>query len=134
MIPAQYTILVVDDDPDARAILNRFLTKAGYGVHLAANGREALEFVDAHPPDVIVLDLMMPVMSGFEVLSALRMREVWARLPVVVITADPGHTASHLGVAAVLSKPFNIIDVQAAIRVAISTARGDSKGGELPVS
>jgi len=53
-------------------------------VRLATNGREALELVSSHPADLIILDLSMPVMNGFEVLSALRVNEEWAKIPVVV--------------------------------------------------
>ncbi len=112
-------VLVVDDDASVREALEGFLTKAGYDVHLVANGREALEYVKSRPADVIVLDLLMPVMSGFEVLIALRANKSWARIPVVVVTADAGHLAARLGVRTTLVKPFNMVDVQAAIRVAL---------------
>jgi len=119
-IPRRSTILVVDDDASVREALDGFLTRAGYDVRLVANGSEALELVKSSPPNAIVLDLLMPVMSGFEVLIALRANKSWARIPVVVVTADPGHLAARLGVRATLVKPFNMVDVQAAIRVALT--------------
>jgi CheY-like chemotaxis protein len=119
-LPRRSTVLVVDDDASVRESLEGFLTKAGYDVHLVANGGEALESVKASTPDVIVLDLLMPVMSGFEVLIALRANKSWARIPVVVVTADAGHLAARLNVRATLVKPFNMIDVQASIRLALA--------------
>ena len=68
----------------------------------------------------MVLDLLMPVMSGFEVLIALRANKSWKHIPVVVLTADAGHLAARLGVRATLIKPFNQADVQAAIKLALA--------------
>jgi DNA-binding response OmpR family regulator len=116
-------VLIVDDDDDIRDILSRVLTQAGYEVRLATNGREGLVLVGSIAPDLIILDLNMPVMNGFEVLGALRANKDWARIPVLVVTAVAGYTASHLGVRGTLLKPFNIIDVQAAVRLALGPAR-----------
>jgi len=116
---ASSSILVVDDDHDVRDILNRVLTRAGYEVRLATNGREALDVVTVRAPDLIILDLSMPVMNGFEVLSALRVNAQWAKIPILVVTAMAGYSAAHLGVRGTLVKPFNIVDVQAAVRLAL---------------
>ena len=118
------TVLVIDDEQTVREVLARFLGKAGYAVLTAADGREALELVHAgDPPDLIVLDLMMPVMSGFEVLSALRTNPGWADIPVIVLTATMGFSAEHLEVDATLQKPFDMRDVQAAIETALAARR-----------
>src|SRR5260370_40149312 len=109
------TVLIIDDEESVREVLSRFLTKAGYEVKVAANGQEALQMVHSQaPPDLIVLDLMMPVMSGFEVLSALRVNSEWRRIPVVVLTATMGYSAGHLQADAVLHKPFDSVTEQAA--------------------
>ncbi len=79
--------LVVEDDPDTRQIMERTITGAGWKVASAANGRLALDEVELAVPDVILLDLMMPEMDGFEFLRELRKREAWADIPVVVVTA-----------------------------------------------
>src|SRR5207237_2968907 len=100
--------------------------RAGYEVRRAANGREGLELVAAEAPELILLDLNMPVMNGFEVLRALRMDPDWARIPVVVVTAVAGHSAANLGVRGTLLKPFNIIDVQAAVKLALGTPKEPS--------
>jgi signal transduction histidine kinase/CheY-like chemotaxis protein len=80
-------VLVVDDDAGLRQLVARMLQAAGYAVVEAENGRAALERLREGPPSVILLDLMMPEMDGFEFLAALRTHEAWRDLPVVVITA-----------------------------------------------
>jgi CheY-like chemotaxis protein len=80
-------VLVVDDDPALRELLRRTLEAKGYVVAEAANGREALGRLRETPPGVILLDLMMPEMDGFEFLEELRRDEAGRRIPVIVITA-----------------------------------------------
>ena len=80
-------VLVVDDDPDARDRLRAVLHREGWTVAEAANGEEALAIVAHRPPQLILLDLMMPVMDGFKFLHALRERPGCADIPVVVLTA-----------------------------------------------
>ncbi len=79
--------LVVDDDPAARALVSRPLLRNGWEVHAAGNGREGLEQLDRIEASVVLLDLMMPEMDGFEFLDRLRRSEAWRELPVLVITA-----------------------------------------------
>lgn len=114
------TVLVIDDEAGVRSVLRRFLVAEGYAVVEAPDGRAALEFVHKGPiPDVIIVDLMMPVMTGFEVLSTLRVNAAWAEIPVIVLTATDGYSADHLRVAASLVKPFDLRDVKAAVEVAL---------------
>ncbi len=80
-------ILVVDDDPDARARLRSVLARNGWTVSEAANGQEALDVVAHAPPQLILLDLTMPVMDGFTFLHELRQRPGAGHIPVVVLTA-----------------------------------------------
>ena len=80
-------ILVVDDDPDARGRLRTVLKRGGWTVAEAANGQEALAAVAIRVPQLILLDLTMPVMDGFTFLHALRERPGCADVPVVVLTA-----------------------------------------------
>ena len=84
---AARTVLIVEDDVAARRVLRQGLKKSGWRVVEAANGRVALEQVAAHSPDLVLLDLVMPEMDGFEFLEALRERGGAPRIPVVVITA-----------------------------------------------
>jgi len=82
-------VLVVDDDPQARAVLRRAMEGEGWEVIEAEHGRAALEYAEGKGPvpDLVLLDLMMPEMNGFEFLEAVRTRDPWGGVPVVVITA-----------------------------------------------
>ncbi len=77
-------VLVVDDDSDLRGLLVSCLGKAGYVVVGAANGREALTQIEFHRPALVLLDMQMPVMSGFEIL--MRLREANVLTPVVLVS------------------------------------------------
>src|SRR5437868_3666066 len=110
-------VLVVDDEEDVRQFIRLMLEEAGYDVVTAVDGAQALALIDASPPDVVVLDLMMPVMDGWAVLFKLRGR----RPPAVVIVsafADP-ERASRAGAVAVLAKPFRQHELVEAIRTAV---------------
>ena len=100
-------VLVVDDDPDIRALLVAALSDDGYEAKSAENGRDALDVLDRFPADVIVLDLMMPVMDGWT--FAERMKEKWA-IPIVVLSAatEVRKHADRLGAADVIPKPFDL--------------------------
>ncbi|HKW91815.1 MAG TPA: GAF domain-containing protein [Methylomirabilota bacterium] len=80
-------VLVVDDDPAVRQLFRRMLEAAGYAVMEAENGRVALERLRESPPSVILLDLMMPEMDGFEVVTELRRHDAWRAIPIIVVTA-----------------------------------------------
>ena len=109
-------ILVVDDDPDLREFLRLVLTSMGFEVTSAANGREALDDMDGHDPDLILLDMKMPVMDGWEFCRALEGRD--ARPPIVVLTAapDPAGRAAEVHAEGWLGKPFEIADLEAIVR------------------
>jgi len=80
-------VLLVDDDVEGREMMARNLEKAGWVMSEAGNGQEALDIMDSAQPQLILLDLMMPVMDGFGFLSAMRARPEWQHIPVIVITA-----------------------------------------------
>jgi signal transduction histidine kinase/CheY-like chemotaxis protein len=105
---SQHTVLVVDDDPEILSLHSRLVEQAGYRVALARTGREALAAVQSVRPDLILLDLMMPEMDGFEVLEQLRRHEATRGIPVIVITGQLLTEAEmqrlNHGVAAILSK------------------------------
>jgi signal transduction histidine kinase/DNA-binding response OmpR family regulator len=85
--PNAPTVLIVEDDPGTRDILRRMLEREACTVVEADNGRSGLERVRERPPDLILLDLMMPEMDGFEFVAELRKRDEWRGIPVVVISA-----------------------------------------------
>jgi signal transduction histidine kinase/CheY-like chemotaxis protein len=86
-LPRGARLLLVDDDVAVHQMLEQELTREGYVLESATTGADALERVDRTRPDVIILDLMMPGMSGFELAERLRQRESTARIPIVVLTA-----------------------------------------------
>src|SRR6185436_18620679 len=80
-------LLLVDDDASVHEMLDHELTKEGYILERAMSGPEGLERAEKTRPDVIILDLIMPGMSGFELAELLRQRESTSRIPIVVLTA-----------------------------------------------
>ena len=80
-------VLVVDDDPRSRDMLRRTLQKEGWTVVEAVNGREALGQLERSRPALVLLDLMMPEMDGFEVLERMRREDAWRAVPVIIVTA-----------------------------------------------
>ena len=104
------TVLVVDDDPGILDVLEQALDAEGYRVVLASNGREALSQIAETRPDVMLVDLMMPVMDGWQFVRECRALGVCADTPVIVLSAARSihQVASDLGVQAVVSKPFDL--------------------------
>lgn len=82
------TILVVDDEPDLRYILHRIFTRAGHDVTEAGNGAAALEAVRQVRPDLVVTDMMMPVMGGVELIRRLRADPATSAIPILSVSAD----------------------------------------------
>src|SRR6266516_6078218 len=80
-------ILIVEDDPDIAELVARYLDKAGFTTVRVATGRDALASIFARPPDLLVLDLMLPHVDGLEVCRAVRGKEATAGLPIIMLTA-----------------------------------------------
>ena len=103
-------ILVVDDNPDAVAIVKGVLEARGFTVTAAERGASALESVAADRPDVILLDIMMPDMSGLEVLEKLKATPATAMIPVILLTAktqdDDVISGYTVGAEYYITKPF----------------------------
>ena len=106
-----HRILVVDDEPDITALVAYHLAKAGYRISTAANGTEALRAAKADRPDVIVLDLMLPGMSGYDVLAGLREQPETRDIGVIMLTARRDEVdrirGLELGADDYLTKPFS---------------------------
>ena len=119
-----FSVLVVDDDPSIRKMIMAALKRDDipYRFAEAANGRDALETMRADNPDVVVLDLMMPIMSGWEVLRERSNDDQLRNIPVIVVSAnrDPEvATAVTSGICAFLPKPFDIGALSALVRSCI---------------
>ena len=84
--PSEY-ILIVDDNPDLRTMASRAIQKAGWEVRTAENGKSALSMLENKLPSIIFLDLMMPVMDGYEFLAIFQNRAEWKNIPIVIITS-----------------------------------------------
>ncbi len=87
-------ILVVDDEPDFASIVKANLEKEGFEVDIAYNGVEGLEKVAANPPDLIVLDVMMPEKDGYKMGKELKADERFADIPIIMLTAVGDHVTS----------------------------------------
>ena len=109
------TILVADDDPDILNIVAVSLETQGYVVLKATNGREAVDQAKTNHPDLILLDMMMPVMSGYEAAAELKNDPTTAQIPVVGLSAKAMATdidlASSMGIDGYITKPFRIAQV-----------------------
>ena len=117
---AQPHILVIDDEPQILRALHTILTAKQFRVTTASRGNEGLTLAAAQPPDVIILDLSLPDMSGFEVTEQLR---EWTQAPIIVLSVRDSEndkvTALEKGADDYLTKPFGIEELLARIRVAL---------------
>jgi DNA-binding response OmpR family regulator len=104
-------ILIVDDESSMVSVLKRHISNAGYEFEAATNGHEALEKIQHEVPDLVVLDLMMPDMNGFEVCRRIRAEEKTKALPVLIITAlrseSDVSTAAACGANELIVKPID---------------------------
>jgi CheY-like chemotaxis protein len=119
----QLSVLVVDDDPSIRRMIVATLKRDGYAFAEAANGREALDAMREQHPAVVVLDLMMPVMSGWDVLQARERDPELRRIPVIVVSASRAPEVANAvdkGICAFLPKPFDIGVLSALVKSCVS--------------
>jgi two-component system response regulator MprA len=107
--PSDRLVLVIDDDPDILQTLALCLSTEGYRVLMASNGQEALDTLARERPAVVLLDLMMPVMDGWQFVSELESRG-WRRMPLLILSADRAvqSHAQKLRADAYLAKPFDL--------------------------
>jgi len=131
-------ILVVEDEPDLAAAIRKSLVEAGLVVDLAPDGEEALWKAESVPYDVVVLDLMIPAVDGWEVVR--RLRANGNRVPVLVLTARDATAdkvrALDSGADDYLTKPFTLAELLARIRALIRRAAGSPapRAGTVPSS
>jgi DNA-binding response OmpR family regulator len=122
-------ILIAEDDRDIAQLIAHYVQKAGWLAHTAESGDEALAYARREPVDVVVLDLMLPGMSGLEVCRSLRADRATARLPIIMVTARSEETdrifGLDLGADDYLGKPFSPHELVARIRAVMRRSRPD---------
>jgi DNA-binding response OmpR family regulator len=122
-------ILIAEDDRDIAQLIAHYVQKAGWIDHIAETGDEALAYARRESVDVVVLDLMLPGMSGLEVCRALRADRATARLPIIMVTARSEETdrifGLDLGADDYLAKPFSPNELVARIRAVMRRSRPD---------
>ena len=126
----QATVLVVDDDRDIRALLTTLLNNEGYKVLESADGLAAIKTASQERPDVILMDVSMPVLSGLEVLKRLRGSPATKTIPVILVTAMPGlktgyNSIGEFGDTSYITKPWRRGAIERAVKRAL---RGKGRG------
>ncbi len=121
-------ILVADDEPNIVVALEFLLRRNGYEVHIARNGEEALKLVEACNPDLVLLDVMMPLRSGYEVCKRIRERAEWRHMKIVMLSAK-GRDAEvfkgmALGADLYITKPFSTRELVDKIKALLEPASG----------
>ena len=128
------SVLVVDDEPMVREVLARYLAADGYAVDLAADGEEAIARFEAAMPDLVLLDLMLPKVDGYEVFRRIRERST---TPVIMLTARGEETdrivGLDLGADDYVTKPFSPREVVARVRAVLRRTGPASEGGPVAV-
>jgi two-component system, OmpR family, alkaline phosphatase synthesis response regulator PhoP len=116
-------ILVAEDDRDIADLIAHYLQKAGWTSHLTTSGDEALAYARRQPPDLVVLDVMLPGLSGFEVCRALRANKATLTIPIIMVTARAEETdrivGLEIGADDYISKPFSPNELVARIRALV---------------
>jgi two-component system, OmpR family, alkaline phosphatase synthesis response regulator PhoP len=130
-------VLVVEDDLDIQQLVARYLRKAGFEVEVAASGRDALRLIGERPPDLLVLDLMLPEVDGIEICRRVRATQQTAELPIVMLTARAEEAdriaGLEIGADDYISKPFSPNELVARVRALLRRSTG-ALGGNAAMS
>ena len=125
------TILIVDDEEPIRELLAMTLEESGHRILLANHGRQALELVARERPDLIIADVMMPVLDGRALCRQLKDDPQTRIIPVILMTSAGRQAASNAGADGYLGKPFNLDQVEALVRHWLPTS-GTADGTDQP--
>ena len=121
-------ILIADDEPSIVAALEYLLQQGGYEVHVARNGEEALESLARRVPDLVLLDVMMPRKSGYEICTRIREQSEWRHIKVVMLSAKGRDAEVSRGLAIgadlYVTKPFSTRELMAKIDALLAPAPG----------
>lgn len=125
----QKRVLVVDDDHEQRLVLSGFMARSGFRVDAVADGAMALALVAAQPPDIVLLDAMLPRMDGFEICRAIKSVPRSRHIPVIIITgqiatAEARAESNAVGANAFLEKPLRLAEVLAIVHGLLGDADG----------
>jgi CheY-like chemotaxis protein len=114
------TILIVDDEVPIRELVAEVLAENGHQVLQASNGREALELLSSEVPQLVLTDVMMPLVNGIELVRAMKSTPQLAEVPVVLMTAAARQPAIDIGQHGLLEKPFTLDALEALVRRVLS--------------
>jgi DNA-binding response OmpR family regulator len=118
-------IMVVDDNEDIRFTVGEILKVSGYDVVFAENGMQCLEKLDSERPDLVILDIMMPVLSGWDVAARIKGNEEWSKIPIVFLTAKGDDMSVGMGGLAseeYIVKPFDVMKLRECINRILGNA------------
>ena len=120
-------ILIADDEPNQLELMSFNLSNAGYSIIKATNGKEAIELIENHSPDLIILDWMMPKMSGIDVCRTLRSRSETKNIPIIILSARSEDSDKSLGLDTgaddYISKPFSPKELISRVKALLRRAR-----------
>lgn len=133
------SVLIADDDPSISRALSFLMQREGHDVRTAANGEETLAAIKTQPPDIVLLDLMMPRGNGYEICRTLRADPSYDGVRIVMLTAKGGEAdqrvGMELGADAYISKPFAIGEVVSCVKEVLARRLGGAApatGGRRP--
>jgi twitching motility two-component system response regulator PilH len=131
---APRTLLVVDDEPATRQLLALLLEQCGYHVLTAADGLEGLHLAQAHCPSMILLDLMMPRLGGYELLRRVKSDPGLQRVRVIILSAKGSESdmaeSARLGALCHLEKPYEVEELLRRISEGLTVGEGEARHGE----